>query len=196
MNYTLRGKFVPTHPYQLDKTLSLEGAGAEAKATGKAIEEVKNLIGLHPTDTSNPHKVSKEQIGLGLVDNTPDSEKPISYAQSQAINEAKQAGLDAQASAENAYNAAQNAQDTANGKVSKKNITVTLSASKWSGNSQSVTANGVTADNDVFVSAAPNSYTAYAESMIRCSAQGKDTLTFVCDEVPTSSVSVNVIIFN
>jgi hypothetical protein len=30
MNYTLKGKIAKAHPYQLDTTLTVEGAGAEA----------------------------------------------------------------------------------------------------------------------------------------------------------------------
>lgn len=35
----------------------------------------------HANDKENPHEVSKEQIGLGNVDNTSDANKPISVAQ-------------------------------------------------------------------------------------------------------------------
>lgn len=40
----------------------------------------------HITNTNNPHKVNKSQIGLNKVDNTSDLEKPISKAQS-AVNQ-------------------------------------------------------------------------------------------------------------
>lgn len=43
----------------------------------------------HTSNTNNPHNVTKEQIGLGNVDNTSDSNKPVSNAQQQAINAAK-----------------------------------------------------------------------------------------------------------
>lgn len=42
----------------------------------------------HLNDYGNPHKVTKTQLGLGNVDNTPDMEKPVSNPQSQAISEA------------------------------------------------------------------------------------------------------------
>lgn len=40
----------------------------------------------HATDKENPHEVSKEQIGLGNVDNTSDANKPISVAQQAAFD--------------------------------------------------------------------------------------------------------------
>ena len=40
----------------------------------------------HVADTSNPHNVTKLQVGLGNVDNTSDADKPISTAQQTALN--------------------------------------------------------------------------------------------------------------
>lgn len=40
----------------------------------------------HLSDTSNPHNVTKAQIGLGNVDNTSDLDKPISSATQNALN--------------------------------------------------------------------------------------------------------------
>ena len=78
---------------------------------------------------------------------------------------------------------------------SQSRITVTLSSSGWSNNQQSVTATGVTADNDVIVSPASGSYDAYCESGVRCESQTSNRLTFKCTEIPTSDLSVNVKIF-
>ena len=102
MNFNLRGKIVPTHPYQLDKTLTVEGAGAEAKATGERINAVQKIAEDHIANKTNPHNVTKEQLGLGSVDNTPDNEKPVSTFQAKAIADAKKAGTDAQETADNA----------------------------------------------------------------------------------------------
>ena len=46
----------------------------------------------HTANTANPHGVTKAQVGLGNVDNTADSAKPVSTAQQTALN-AKQATL-------------------------------------------------------------------------------------------------------
>lgn len=113
MHYTLRGKIAQAHPYQLDKTLTVPGAGAEAESTGKAIEAVKKTAEDHIASEANPHNVTKEQVGLSKVDNTSDTEKPVSTAQAKAIADAKKAGTDAQIAAENAQETADNAMQTA-----------------------------------------------------------------------------------
>lgn len=41
----------------------------------------------HVLDKSNPHEVTKAQVGLGNVDNTSDADKPVSTAQAEAIQE-------------------------------------------------------------------------------------------------------------
>lgn len=40
----------------------------------------------HATSLSNPHSVTKAQVGLGNVDNTSDANKPVSTAQQNALN--------------------------------------------------------------------------------------------------------------
>lgn len=50
----------------------------------------------HTNNKSNPHGVTKSQVGLGSVDNTSDSAKPVSTAQATAIADAKSAGTTAQ----------------------------------------------------------------------------------------------------
>lgn len=62
----------------------------------------------HTGDTSNPHGVTKAQVGLGNVDDTSDMNKPVSNAQAQAIADAKAAGVNAQANLE-AHNVSANA---------------------------------------------------------------------------------------
>ena len=50
--------------------------------------ELNNKAPLSPTtDKNNPQNVSKSQVGLGNVDNTSDSDKPISTATQQALND-------------------------------------------------------------------------------------------------------------
>lgn len=87
------------------------------------------------------------------------------------------------------------AEKIAAGAVSSS-FTVSLPASGWADNVQTVTANGVTADNTVVVSPAPASYTAYAEGAVRCTAQGINSLTFTCDDVPSDNITVNVTVIN
>ena len=46
---------------------------------------VKDSLDEHIADKNNPHRVTKEQVGLGSVDNTADIDKPVSNAVSSAI---------------------------------------------------------------------------------------------------------------
>ena len=99
----------------VDKTLKIDGVAGDAKAAGDAIRantaainefkaSVPGILNEHVSDRSNPHAVTKAQVGLGNVDNTSDANKPVSTAQATAIADAKKAGTDAQATADaNAY---------------------------------------------------------------------------------------------
>ena len=75
-----------------------------------------------------------------------------------------------------------------------KPITITLPASGWSNNQQTVAATGVTADNAVTPSPAPASWEAAGAAGVRCTAQGADSLTFACSETPTEDLTYNVLI--
>jgi len=45
---------------------------------------LSNAFTAHASNTSNPHSVTKSQVGLGNVDNTSDADKPVSTAQAAA----------------------------------------------------------------------------------------------------------------
>lgn len=75
-------------------------------------------------------------------------------------------------------------------------VQVTLPASGWQSNAQTVTVPGVTADSAVVVSPAPESFEAYAEAECRCTAQGAGTLTFACGSTPAGALTVNVMVVN
>ena len=76
----------------MDKPVST----ATQAAIDKVKEDLEQSIGegsgtltSHIANKSNPHEVTKEQVGLGNVDNTADKDKPVSTAQSEAISAAK-----------------------------------------------------------------------------------------------------------
>lgn len=48
--------------------------------TGEQVDEAVGAIQSHIADRTNPHGVTKSQIGLGNVDNTPDAEKHVAMA--------------------------------------------------------------------------------------------------------------------
>lgn len=49
-------------------------------------DATKALLDAHIADRSNPHQVTKAQVGLGNADNTSDADKPISTATQEALN--------------------------------------------------------------------------------------------------------------
>lgn len=74
------------------------------------------------------------------------------------------------------------------------NTTATLLAASWSNKTQTVSVTGVTADNTVIVSPDPASFLVYGASGVYCSAQAANSLTFTCNNVPSSNLTVNVVI--
>ncbi len=60
---------------QVDGLLTALGLKADA-----------STLSTHVNDEANPHDVTKTQVGLGSVDNTADSAKPVSTAQQTALN--------------------------------------------------------------------------------------------------------------
>ena len=67
-----------------DKT-KLDGLKDQAGITSD-IDAVQTNLETHINNKSNPHKVTKEQVGLSNVDNTSDANKPISTATQNALN--------------------------------------------------------------------------------------------------------------
>lgn len=52
----------------------------------KTTKEIENNLNSHIKDYNNPHQVTKEQIGLGNVNNTSDLDKPISNLAAIELN--------------------------------------------------------------------------------------------------------------
>lgn len=69
----------------------------ETATRAQADTSVNAKVDSHITNKSNPHGVTKAQVGLGNVNNTSDADKPVSTAQATAIADAKAAGTNAQA---------------------------------------------------------------------------------------------------
>lgn len=68
-----------------DKT-KLDGLKDQAGITSD-IDAVQTNLETHINNKSNPHEVTKDQVGLGNVDNTSDANKPISTATQNALND-------------------------------------------------------------------------------------------------------------
>ena len=73
-------------------------------------------------------------------------------------------------------------------------VSVTIATSDWSSQTCTKSVSGVTSSNNIVVAPDPASYLAYGEAQIRATAQGSGTVTFACESVPDSSISVIVLI--
>ncbi len=77
-----------------------------------------------------------------------------------------------------------------------KSVSVTLSASGWASNSQTVTVQGVVADETAqLIQPMPAiaSQAAYMAAGIYCSGQAANSLTFTCQTAPTENITVYVV---
>lgn len=92
--------------------------------------------------------------------------------------------------------AVKTAYDLAATKSEITTTTASLTSTGWSSNSKTVSVTGVTASNSVLVTPAPASMDDYANCGIKCTAQAAGTLTFSCTTVPSSTITVNVMIID
>lgn len=75
----------------LNKLISDESSARQAADT-----TITNNLNAHINNNSNPHHVTKAQVGLGNVQNLAPADMPVSTAQATAIADAKAAGTKAQ----------------------------------------------------------------------------------------------------
>lgn len=75
--------------------------------------------------------------------------------------------------------------------------TGTLLSTGWDAESKTQTAEvtGVLADSAILVGPHPDSLTAYGDSQIYATAQASNSVTFTCETIPTTNITVNVFIF-
>ena len=75
--------------------------------------------------------------------------------------------------------------------------TGTLLSTGWDAESKTQTAEvtGVLADSAILVGPHPDSLTAYGDSQIYATAQANNSITFTCETIPTTNITVNVFIF-
>jgi len=104
-----------TDPWQFEYSLNNSSFTSDQwQALNSGItKSLKQAYDNHIANQSNPHSVTKEQVGLGSVDNTSDLDKPVSTATWNAINNeattrenadtALQTAIDSKADSSNVY---------------------------------------------------------------------------------------------
>lgn len=71
---------------ELSDALADDANFAATMTTALAGKASASGLSTHIADTANPHAVTKAQVGLGSVDNTADTAKPVSTAQQTALD--------------------------------------------------------------------------------------------------------------
>lgn len=73
--------------------------------------------------------------------------------------------------------------------------TGTLAVNGWSGLLQNVNVSGLGANDVVIVSPTASSHDEYIKASVRCTAQDTGILTFGCTKLPTTPLSLNILVF-
>ena len=81
----LSGKADTSHSHAISDVTNLQ-TELDNRATDSELTTVDTKIEDHLIDTTNPHSVTKTQVGLGNVDDTSDLDKPISKATQTALD--------------------------------------------------------------------------------------------------------------
>ena len=138
------------------------------------------------TNTSRPDYAETNEELASFIKNKPDA----------AIKKAQDTADLADAAAGKAQKAADDAQKTADSKVAQITAEIVLTASGWSGERQTVTVEGVTTINTVFIAPALGSMEAFEYYEITCVKQGNGNLTFSCEGEPDTDITLNVVILD
>lgn len=169
----------------------------------------KSQVGLGNVDnTSDMNK----PVSTAQADAIYDAKKAGTDAQTLA-NNAQTLANNAQTSADNAKTAADNAQTDVDTHIADKNnphgVTtaqigaqaqhqskvITLLVSNWLNKQQTVSLAGLDKDDTVFSTPNASSRDLYVECNVRLVEQGDGTLTYVCEEIPASNLTINVTYF-
>lgn len=105
--------------------------GAKADTSALAAKANTGDLTAHTGDTSNPHSVTKAQVGLGNVDNTSDANKPVSTATASALALKANTSSLAAVATSGAYSDLSGAPDTSQ-MLTKDNLAEAMSG-VWSG---------------------------------------------------------------
>lgn len=76
----------PTIP-EVDQIYNATSTNAQSgTAVAEAVGTINTTLTTHIADKNNPHQVTKNQVGLGNVNNTSDADKPVSTATQTALD--------------------------------------------------------------------------------------------------------------
>lgn len=89
------GEEIPEYASEWIKELDekLLGMPKKIEENEKKTDEIKNSVLNHTENKSNPHGLTKSQIGLSNADNTSDADKPISILTQKALDEKAEKAL-------------------------------------------------------------------------------------------------------
>lgn len=75
-------------------------------------------------------------------------------------------------------------------------LSLTITPAAWDNNTAIAVAAGVTTDNNIIIMPDVSSSEICADAGVQCISQAQDSLTFICEEVPSDIVTFNILIFN
>lgn len=76
-----------------------------------------------------------------------------------------------------------------------KKFTISLEASGWQSNQKTITVEGITTENIVFLSPASKADAdTWIAAGVWCTGQGTNSLTFSCESTPSSAIGLNLVI--
>ena len=167
------------------------------------VQKIKNLIDQnvsgHADRKDNPHEVTKAQVGLDRVDNTNDSEKPISVATQKALDDKVD---DSEVSVTPEPNKLLKLDSNGQipryilGEVEPVNIDVTLLASGWKDNIYTIKNENINKTNNGVIylaqSVSDEQCLNTISSIIRIFEQDEGILKLKC--VVTPSVDIPIVI--
>ena len=175
-----------TPSIELDSTLTQRGVAADAWAVASKLEE----------------KVDKvDGKSLSTNDYTTDEKNKLAGIQAEANKTIVDDALSDTSTNPVQNKVVQNAVSGLNSQVATKQDKIltkliVLSAAGWTDNTQTVQADGVTAENVIISSPSPASFVKYNEAGAYCSAQENGSLVFSCESTPEEDLEVCLVIFN
>lgn len=161
------GKWVAANP-ATGNVNTVDNVGVKAGTTDVPLGAVRYSAAQNLTTAQQAQ--AKGNIGLEKVNNTADSEKPVSTLQQNELNK-KQAKYTA--------------------------VSIPIAVADWNTSTLTCKKNvsGVTATNGLIVSPAASSFAEWGKSLVRATAQGAGTVTFTCKRIPSAAVTAQIMIW-